>query len=100
MRPIVTHIAWSVSLLVTSMSPANTDEPTQSCRLWRGLVGLKEPSIRWVPDLLQTKDTLWGGVMFGHAETCPAVNILNFIRKEAAAMWPLATRTVATCYDL
>jgi len=38
----------------------------------------------------------WGdGLYFAQL---PTVSFLNFIRKGAAAVWPLAASTVATCY--
>ena len=110
MQPIVTHVAWSVSLCVglphherdrwtTSVSPAKRLDWSR-CSLRCRLMGSKEPCISWRgPDPTTQKrrcTIFWGSNTWAYPDLT-AVHILNLIRKGAAAMRPLATSTVATC---
>ena len=59
----------------------------------------KEPCkfIGWGPDA-QREGALWAFILW-HAQTCP-VNSVSIIRQGAAAMRPLATTTVAACFEI
>jgi len=59
----------------------------------------KEPCkfIGWGPDA-QREGALWAFILW-HAQTCP-VSSVSIIRQGAAAMRPLATTTVAACFEI
>jgi len=59
-------------------------------------VRLKEKCIMWGPD-----PTWKGALLGGNTRACidlPIVDVLNLIRGGEAAVWRLATSTVAACY--
>ena len=94
-----TDVAWSVCLCV-SVVWATTVIPAKMAELIEMLSGCelvepKEPCLRLGP-ASPTGGALWGG---DRPMGVTTVDILNIIRKgQHAAMQPIATVNVATCY--
>ena len=95
--PVVTECSLSVCQcnypLVTTISCVETAEPIE---MLFGMWTRGRPR-NHVLNRSPRKGSLLG-VILVHVET-PAADVVNIIRKRAAAMRPTATTTVPTCYN-